>query len=197
MRSNLCRLPHQGGCMDLVFKEVEKCAVYNGLTPRQTLQLRLLAEELTSMLPALLKDSDGIFWIDCEDKHFELRVALSAVFFGVGQRNRVLKVASSGKNAAAVGIMGKIRAAAESAMLFVSSAGPASSMSPSLDALSTLPGPFVTEWDLAQYRQQVIDQQQAEQWDELEKSIVGKLADDVTVSIKGERVEIAVKKSFE
>ena len=35
-----------------------------------------------------------------------------------------------------------------------------------------------------------------EEWDELEKSIVGKLADDVVVGIRSEKVELVMKKSF-
>ena len=33
-------------------------------------------------------------------------------------------------------------------------------------------------------------------WDELEKSIIANLADDVIVSVKGNRVEIEIKKNF-
>ena len=35
-----------------------------------------------------------------------------------------------------------------------------------------------------------------EKWDELEKSIVAKLADDVIVGVRGKNVEIVIKKEF-
>ena len=35
-----------------------------------------------------------------------------------------------------------------------------------------------------------------EAWDELEKSVIAKIADDVIVGLKGKRVDIIVKKSF-
>ena len=36
----------------------------------------------------------------------------------------------------------------------------------------------------------------SEEWDQLEKSIVAKLADDVIVGVRGKKVEIIIKKKF-
>ena len=51
------------------------------------------------------------------------------------------------------------------------------------------------EWSLVNYRKTAVSG--TDEWDELEKSVIANLADDVTVGIIKGKVEIAVKKSFE
>ena len=49
-------------------------------------------------------------------------------------------------------------------------------------------------WTLNRYKDSVRDSE--ESWDELEKSIIANLADDVAVSVKGNKVEILITKNF-
>ena len=56
-------------------------------------------------------------------------------------------------------------------------------------------------WSLEEYRQNLEpvrkqDQEAARAWDELEKSVVAKLADDVRVGIRGSKVTMVIHKSF-
>ena len=180
MKSNLCTLPQNAVQLDDVFAEVNKCAAYHALSRKRWLQLRLLAEELTGMLPALLQWSKGTFWLENEDSRYELHVSLTAAIETIEQRNQLLALSTSGKNAAAVGITGKIRCAIEGALL--------SAHSESVSDLSS------DEWTLTSYRAQARNEQA--KWDELEKSIIGNLADDVIVAIRGKKVDITVTKTF-
>ena len=60
---------------------------------------------------------------------------------------------------------------------------------------------MMTIWTLQTYR---VDLDQArgahsdadEAWDELEKSIVARLADDIAVGVKGDRIDLVIKKQF-
>ena len=60
---------------------------------------------------------------------------------------------------------------------------------------------MMTIWTLQTYR---VDLDQArtdgdfaeEAWDELEKSIVAKLADDVAVGVRGDRIDLVIRKKF-
>ena len=63
MKSNVCKI--EKGTKDLaaILKESEKVAVYNELTHKQSLWLRLLCEELDGMLPNVIGDFDGELWI--------------------------------------------------------------------------------------------------------------------------------------
>ena len=60
MKSNICRI--EKGTLDLeaILKESEKVAVYNELNDKQTLQLRLLCEELYGMLPNIVDEFYGV-----------------------------------------------------------------------------------------------------------------------------------------
>lgn len=180
MKSNLCTLHQNAEHLDDVFNEVDKCAAYNDLSRKRWLQLRLLAEELTGMLPALLQWSKGTFWLENEDSRYELHVSLTAAIETIEQRAQLLDLSTSGKNAAAVGISGKIRSAIEGALL-----------SAHAEAVSDL---SCDEWTLTSYRSQARNEQA--KWDELEKSIIGNLADDVIVAIRGKKVAITVIKTF-
>ena len=64
MISNVCKI--EKGIKDLseILKESEKVAVYNGFNQKQTLQLRLICEEIDGMLPNIINDFDGDFWIE-------------------------------------------------------------------------------------------------------------------------------------
>ena len=173
MRSNSCILRQNEERLDEVFTEVDKCAAYNALSRKYWLQLRLLAEEVTGVLPALLKWSKGTFWLENEGSRYELHVSLTASG-NIDQREQLLALSTSGKNAAAVGIMGRIRSAIEGAVL------PKHSQNSS--------------WSLNSYRAMV--QSEQDKWNELKRSIIANLADDVTVAIRGEQVDIAVIKTF-
>jgi hypothetical protein len=52
-------------------------------------------------------------------------------------------------------------------------------------------------WSLDQYRSTVDRSERAEEWDELEKSVIASVADDVVVGVKGKRADIVVIKKFD
>jgi hypothetical protein len=52
-------------------------------------------------------------------------------------------------------------------------------------------------WSLDQYRSTVDRSERAEEWDELEKSVIASVADDVVVGVKGKRADIVVMKKFD
>ena len=56
-------------------------------------------------------------------------------------------------------------------------------------------------WTLTQYRTAVVNENEnneySQEWDELERSIIANLADDVSVGIKGDKVEIIITKKYE
>ena len=53
-------------------------------------------------------------------------------------------------------------------------------------------------WSLRAYRDAVSDrkEEETEKWDELEKSITAKLADDVKIFIRKNTVEMVIEKTF-
>jgi hypothetical protein len=51
-------------------------------------------------------------------------------------------------------------------------------------------------WSLEEYRNSVKQEEQAEAWDELERSVIASVADDVTVGVKGRQAQIVIVKKF-
>ena len=207
MKSNICKLNEDLTCLKVVLAEVEKVTTYNGLEDKKALRLRLLAEELCGMLPGLVENFEGRFWAENEGEVYELHVELKADDMDIDLREELISVSKSGKNAAAKGIMGKIRAVAETMLLAASD--------PTLQALPAgefydyhgynmgfgyINPPCVDEagymcsWSLFNYKTAV--EEKKDEYAELERSIVAKLADDIIVGVRGNNVEIVVKKSF-
>lgn len=194
MKSNVCRIKKGDSGLVNILNEVEKVSSYNNLDKESSLRLRLLAEELTGMLPGLVKNFDGVFWAENDEDKYELHVEFKVGQMSVEVREELISLSKSRKNSAVKGIMGRIREAAETMFLYMDDAGyvmPAEYM----DEYSIDFG-YVYTWSLDYYRQMVVDNEKEQESDELERSIVANLADDVIVGVKGRQVDIIIKKDF-
>ena len=67
MRSNVCKIDQGSKDLAAILKESEKVAKYNGLDHKKTMQLRLLCEEIDGMLPNIIREFEGDFWIEFEE----------------------------------------------------------------------------------------------------------------------------------
>ena len=208
MKSNICNLNEDLSCLEMVLNEVEKVTIYNGLEDKKALRLRLLAEELCGMLPGLIENFSGAFWAENNGDNYELHVELKAEDMNFDLRDELISVSKSGKNAAAKGVMGKIRAVAETMLLaaFDPTIPPPLPVNEFYDGYGFNMGfgyieptiacetGYVYSWSLFNYKAAVGEKDDA--YAELERSIVAKLADDIIVGVRGKKVEIVVKKSF-
>ncbi|MBQ9518718.1 MAG: hypothetical protein IJR59_02355 [Firmicutes bacterium] len=196
MKTDVFELSQSTQNLEGILTETEKAAQYGGLDSKQTIRLRLLAEELIGMLPEMLEYCSGKFWVECNKKDYELHVEVELDDIFAADREKLMSVSKSGKNIAAKGIMGKIRAAAE--MMFVEYMTLPVEYQTDFYSMGMAMDPFdyASMWTLSQYRT-VAEEKDEDKWDELEKSIIANLADDVMVGIKGRKVDIIVKKSFD
>ena len=198
MRSNVCTI--EKGTRDLaeILKESERVAEYNRLSHKQALQLRLLCEEIDGMLPNLIDDFDGELWIDFDDGVCKVTVSIRIPEFNTDKKEGLIGIAKNKKNAAAVGIVGKIRDSIENFFmdedrmealaLSTNSVGLGTGYSDGVD--------YAYLWRLEEYRKSVKKEEQAEAWDELEKSVIASVADDVIVGVKGKQANITIIKKF-
>ena len=194
MKSDVCKLEKNMSDFQRIPSEAEKVAVYNHLDERQARRLRLLSEELIGMLPELLEFGRGEFWIENNGKMFELHVAVAPNNVIDIDDDKILSVSSTGKNAATKGILNKIRVAAQ---IMLMSYEETSSEYPCefYDmGMATGMRHYTSAWSLTNYKEQATGHK--EEWDELEKSVIANLADDVIVGITGKKVEIVVVKNF-
>ncbi len=187
--------------MDAAIESEEKFAAYYGITGKDALHLRLLTEEMISMIHGIFKQFRGKFWLESErtKKGLLCRLCLSAEKqVNKEQEAHMLSVASSGKNESAKGIAGKIRELFRQSLQEASD-DDAEYLSRMTDAWvgSGMAGAVDSNyWSLQMYRQQVSAKktEQKEEWDELEKSIIAKLADEVRVWLKADSTEIVAEK---
>ena len=198
MKSNVCKIENGTRDLEAILEESQRVAAYNGLTHKQTLQLRLLCEELDGMLPNIIDDFDGDFWIEFEEGVCKVNVSVTFKTFTAENKEALIDVAKNKTNAAAVGIVGKIRSVIENVFLDEASAQLGAISSPSLHfGTGCSEGvDFSYIWSLEQYRATVKKEEQAEAWDELEKSVIASVADDVIVGVKGKQANITVVKKF-
>lgn len=198
MISNVCKI--EKGTKDLaaILKESEKVAIYNELDRKQTLHLRLICEELDGMLPELIGDFRGKFWIEFEDGVCKVNASITMDELSTERRKELLGISNSKKNAAAVGIVGKIRSAVESLFLNDEYSQAFAMSAACIDATSGyyMGTDYSHYWSLGQYKNSVKAEDKREAWDELEKSVIATIADDVIVGIKGIQADIIVIKKF-
>ena len=200
MKTDVIVVSSKGRRMEQALLQAEKTAAYKGLSPKSALHLRLLTEETMGLLRSITGETEGQFWIEDRDGVFEVHLLVETRLTSL-KREKLLEVSSSGKNESAKGLMGRLRdffdrgadedlASFSSPLLY--SGVYAHSPTPALD----------WEWSMTKYeealscRVQENDPAAREAWDELEKSVVAKVADDVKVSIRGRTVEMVIMKKM-
>lgn len=205
MKTDVIEITANGTGFTRVLEETERAAAYRGLEPKQALRLRLLAEEMTGMLKTLVGDERFRYWIESEGRVFSLHLETQTIVTRA-LREALLKASSSGKNAAAKGFMGRLReiltTMSESYVpAAVAEMGYGYSYVDVIDfdeSTDMSPNAMLYGWSLRAYRDAVTEnkEKEPEKWDELEKSITAKLADDVKIFIRRNNVEMVIEKTF-
>ena len=199
MKSNVCKIEKGTRDLDAILNESERVSEYNGLTHKQSLQLRLLCEELDGMLPEIIGDFDGDLWFEMENGVCRLNVSIELAELNRQNQEQLLEVAKNKINAAAVGVIGKIRASIEN---FFLEEDVAEGFALTVGNFNMVSGDFYHGvdyshyWSLKQYRSAVKQEEQSEAWDELEKSVIASVADDIIIGIKGKHADIIIIKKF-
>ena len=198
MKSNVCKIENGTKALAEILKESERVAEYMGLNHKQSLHLRLLCEELDGMLPNIIEEFEGKFWIEFEEGVCKINVSVRIPEFNATKKEELISVAKNKKNAAAVGIVGKIRNSIENFFLDDVAAETFGSSS-EIFYMSTGYSEGVDYsylWSLKSYRDAVKKDEKKEAWDELEKSVIASVADDVIVGVKGKWADIVIVKKF-
>ncbi len=204
MKTDIIEITPAGEGIREALVETEKAAAFRELNPKQTLRLRLLAEEMTGMLRTIVGDAPLRYWIESEGNRFSVHLSAKTRVNAL-VREELLKTSTSGKNDAAKGFMGHLRdiftmlcetndtntLAAEYGYSYVDLVG--------YDASTDMsPNAMMYGWSLSAYREAVEEnaEKEPEKWDELEKSITAKLADEIKIFIRMNTVEMIIEKAF-
>ena len=197
MKSNICYMEGSNG-QENVLTEVEKTATYCDLGHKDTLRLRLLAEELTGMTAKIIGSYHAAFWVEAHKKSFELHLGLD-MKLSPKDRQQILSIAQKKTPSAPVGIMDRIRlffehcvSSYEETGAYCTSNGINMGTMGEMFSSSTMEGSSLT-WSLNQYTNNLKEENNREAQDGLEQSIVASLADDILVKVKEGHTEILVK----
>ncbi len=185
MKSDVIHIASDGTGIAEAIKQTEAVATYKSLPQKEAIHLLLLAEEMTGMFKALTGELTAAFWIETEDNVFQLHLRTNTAM-NSEKREKLLAVTTSGKNSTK-GFMAKVKSAFESA---ISSMEKGYAEAVGLGIVEAGANTGFSEWSLTQYKENAQD----EDWDELERSVVAKLADEVKVSISGSAVEMLIEK---
>lgn len=208
MKTKEIIIASSGQGMDEALLETERIGVESGLTPKEVLRLRLLTEELFGMMRSILGLVLARFQVEEENNTFSIRLD-STVQMTQEMRKQLMSVSSEGRNAAAVGFMGKLRDMISVALLPNESglsilSGFSMGMMSTVrntDAIARQANEKMFSWSMSKYKSEVEglrdeDREAEEAWDELEKSIVANIADEVSVLVQGSDVKIIITKAF-
>lgn len=191
MKTDVIVVSSRGSGMDAALAQAEETAAGLGLGRRDALYLRLLVEEMMSMIRSIVGQLEGQFWIETSDDAYRLHLRTNTLL-DASQRAQLISAATSGKNEAHRGLMGKILAFFEPMPIDET---PAYLM----DAVVTDGSNGEITWSLDAYRERLRSSKDAasearQEWDELEKSVVSHIADNIQVSIRGYQVDLTIFK---
>lgn len=198
MKTDVISVSGQKKMMETAIGQADKVAAYKGLSEKDAMHLRLLTEEMMGLMQSVTGASEGEFWIEDEDGEYRLHL-LVRTLLSAEKKEQLLSVSASGKNESAKGLMGRLREFFDwgideditSNSLFLPDMYEHTS-SPMLD----------WEWSMRQYETALSarvakDEPGAQEaWDELEKSVVKKVADDVKVYIRRGTAEMVILKKL-
>ncbi len=198
MVSDVIHISNHGDGIAEALRQAEKTAVFCELDERASVHLRLFAEEMLGMARALTGEHEGEFRIEAQNGKFRVILRILTQMTAEKRKN-LLSASTTGKNAAAKGFMGKMKDLFERAFENAEDVyrGSLDATAPFLIAVPYGAENAPTAWTLSEYRKNLqTASAPQEEWDELERSVISKLADEVTVSIYGGAAEMTVEKTF-
>ena len=167
----------------IILKEADKMAKANELTPKQEMHLRLLTEETLCMLPEILQYGSGTFWIENYYHKFEIHVRVKPT--------DVVKAERRGGNNTSLEKKGILRRICNA---FDNIVNETQKQEQSKTKRAMM------NWSLMIYIENLKrsgKSRHLDEWDELEKSIIANLADNVTISTVDDDIEIVVEKMLD
>ncbi|MBR1478865.1 MAG: hypothetical protein IJ608_13045 [Lachnospiraceae bacterium] len=204
MQTDKVRVNSNGTGTAPAMDEVERFSEYMGLDRKCAMRLRLIAEETLGMVNAITEDFEADFWLEGE-RDQACRLHLTAeTKMNLSKKRELLDASSDKKNAAYKGFMGRIREMMEEGIYAADEDASSAENVPPVYGRMGVHGAgnsYAYQYSLAKYRADInaakaSSGDKAEEWDELEKSIVANIADDVRVGVRGNTVELVIEKDW-
>ena len=197
------KVTNTGSGMPEALSMSEKAAGLLRLSTKDSLRARLLAEETLSMVRTVAGTFSADFWIELEERTFTIHLEAKSEL-DYPKRQELLSVSTTGENAAHLGIMDRIRGMIEAGIYGVEESfrlqaeyGTGMFSYGALGVPDDGMAEAMYSWSMQKYKDDVeASEDDPELSDELEKSIIANIADDVQVGIKKDSVLLVVVKKF-
>lgn len=201
--------------VEAALQEANKFSQYMEYDRKSALRVKLLVEETFGMTNAITEKFRAEFWLEGEQGGKCLIHLMLHTDMDIMKKRELIDASKNKKNAAYPGLAGRIREMIEDSIYLKEHPEQQEQITTAkqyawigMADLSMAPGaPMPMEqyvWSLEDYRQSVEKAMESEKdpkeaegaWDELEKSVLTHLADDIRVAVKGNDAEIVVEKKF-
>lgn len=174
------------------------------LNKKDSFHLNLIFEETLGMLKEMTGEYSAVIWFEKYKNQCCIRLTAKTEM-DINKKKNLLDISFDGTNSLVKGFMGKVRDVIENGALGYNNVmklqqeyGGGYVQYGTMGMYSSTEGMADTGimWSLCEYRSSLSDEMEnvsvKEAWDELEKSIVAKLAKDVVVGVKGDRVDMTI-----
>ena len=162
--------------MDVAQDVVENYIFDTGIKGKDALRLKLLSEEVLRLAKSIIGYGIMNFWLEGNSRVTKIYLTAEN-HMDKSKEDELISVSSTGENKVEQGFFGKLRS------LFVVNA------------------PTTSKWSLKDYQEELRrrkeeDKYSQEAWDDLERSLVANLADDIEVGVGKDNIEMIVTKDF-
>ena len=204
MKTEWVEISNDGTGMKAALNVADNFALSLDLKGKKNLHLRLLAEEMFNMVRAITGGFNAYFWLEEENRVCRLHLKAPKIELDYGKRQELLSVSTEGGNAASRGIMEKIRDIVEAGLYNISEGyniqaqyGLGMFSYGAVGINDTAMSDAVFAWSMQKYKDEIESHtEETEAQDELEKSIIANIADDVRVGVRKDSLEIVIEKKF-
>ena len=206
MNSDVIKISNDGQGMSDALDFLDNAAKDLALDRKQSFHLRLIGEEMFSMVRSIAGNFQANFTFEESNRACTLRLEALAAELDYGQRKEFLSASTTGKNIATLGIMDKVRELIEAGFYNMEESlnlqaeyGLGMFNYGAIGIMDNALPDAIYSWSMQKYIEEVkdLDSEDGEEAaDELEKSIIANIADEVLVGVKKNSIELIIRKQF-
>ena len=209
------KISNTGSGMQDALNLTEHIAGVLKLNKRNTFHARLLTEELFSMVRAITGEFNAEYWLEAENNtcilHLEAKADLD-----YSKKRELISASTKGENTAQRGIMERIRDIIEAGLYNIQEGfniqaeyGTGMFNYGAIGITDSGMSEAIYSWSMQKYKDELQEHHEHEDpdsdsdsksesqaWDELEKSIIANIADEVKVGINRDGIELTIYKTF-
>lgn len=194
MKTDTISTYSKGDFLQISLDRIEGLANTQNLSQKDALYLRLLGEELFEIVKGSTGDFSAKFWAENVGNDYVIVLEADAVDLSEDAKKELISISSSGENSNVFGVMDRIRS-----LFGVLAVGVDSSAMPGVTSFGygyNNTGEDLS-WSLKKYKKAVTEHNLDPAIEEISKSVVANVADDIVVGVKDKKVKIEIYKSFD